>query len=178
MSWLPHRWRTQWNAIRNANCNISESSNLWTHLALPSGSMSVGVSVHPHPRNFSRADRLAFKPLIRRWNKHILEICEKKKLLVLFFFLFLSFPCFSFWEKKRGMWDDPSSHSFFGSCGISKKNNPLASSCFLLIFGSPIRQEYPLNLSILLSGGKETNKDSLSNGEWSGRSSDWKSSEL
>jgi len=28
-----------------------------------------------------------------------------------------------------------------------------------------IRQDYPLNLSILLSGGKETNKDSPSNGE-------------
>jgi hypothetical protein len=26
-------------------------------------------------------------------------------------------------------------------------------------------REHPLNLSILLSGGKETNKDSLSNGE-------------
>ena len=26
--------------------------------------------------------------------------------------------------------------------------------------------EYPLNLSILLKGGKETNKDFLSNGEW------------
>ena len=28
-----------------------------------------------------------------------------------------------------------------------------------------IRRDYPLNLSISLSGGKETNKDSLSNGE-------------
>jgi len=28
-----------------------------------------------------------------------------------------------------------------------------------------IRRDYPLNLSILLSGGKETNEDSLSNGE-------------
>ena len=28
-----------------------------------------------------------------------------------------------------------------------------------------IRQDYPLNLSILISGGKETNKDSPSNGE-------------
>ena len=38
-----------------------------------------------------------------------------------------------------------------------------------------MKQEYPLNLSILLSGGKETNKDALSNGEWSGQSSTWKS---
>ena len=30
---------------------------------------------------------------------------------------------------------------------------------------SQIRQEYPLNLSISISGGKETNKDSPSNGE-------------
>ena len=28
-----------------------------------------------------------------------------------------------------------------------------------------LRQGYPLNLSISLSGGKETNKDALSNGE-------------
>lgn len=28
-----------------------------------------------------------------------------------------------------------------------------------------IRRDYPLNLSILLSGGKENNNDSLSNGE-------------
>jgi hypothetical protein len=32
------------------------------------------------------------------------------------------------------------------------------------------RRDYPLNLSILLSGGKETNKDSLSNGERKGKS--------
>ena len=34
MSWLPQRWRTQRNAIRNANRTTSESSNFWTHLAL------------------------------------------------------------------------------------------------------------------------------------------------
>jgi hypothetical protein len=28
-----------------------------------------------------------------------------------------------------------------------------------------MKRDYPLNLSILLSGGKETNKDSPSNGE-------------
>ena len=33
-----------------------------------------------------------------------------------------------------------------------------------------IRRDYPLNLSISLSGGKETNKDSPSNGERSGKS--------
>lgn len=49
-------------------------------------------------------------------------------------------------------------------------------------FGSPelgettnrpqIRREYPLNLSILLSGGRETNKDSPSSGERRGKSSE------
>lgn len=34
-----------------------------------------------------------------------------------------------------------------------------------LSFRPEIRRDYPLNLSILLSGGKETNKDSPSNGE-------------
>ncbi len=38
-----------------------------------------------------------------------------------------------------------------------------------------IRRDYPLNLSISISGGKETNKDSLSNGERSGNSSSLKS---
>ena len=43
------------------------------------------------------------------------------------------------------------------------------------IFGSQIRRDYPLNLSILLSGGKETNQDSLSSGERSGMRPRWKS---
>ena len=41
-----------------------------------------------------------------------------------------------------------------------------------------IRRDYPLNLSILLSGGKETNQDSLSNGERTGNSSNFKSRSL
>ena len=32
-----------------------------------------------------------------------------------------------------------------------------------------LRQDYPLNLSISISGGKETNQDSLSNGERTGK---------
>ena len=37
-------------------------------------------------------------------------------------------------------------------------------------FRPEIRQGYPLNLSISISGGKETNQDSLSNGERNGKS--------
>ena len=40
---------------------------------------------------------------------------------------------------------------------------------------SEIKQDYPLNLSISVSGGKETNKDCPSNGEWTGKSSNCKS---
>jgi hypothetical protein len=43
---------------------------------------------------------------------------------------------------------------------------------------SQMKWDYPLNLSILLRGGKETNKDSPSNGEWSGKSSIWKAIQL
>ena len=35
----------------------------------------------------------------------------------------------------------------------------------VLNFRPELRQDYPLNLSISISGGKETNQDALSNGE-------------
>lgn len=38
-----------------------------------------------------------------------------------------------------------------------------------------IERHHPLNLSILLSGGRETNRDSLSSGERTGKSSSFKS---
>lgn len=52
-------------------------------------------------------------------------------------------------------------------------NQKEAKDCISVLFqknritfsGSPIKQEDPPNLSILLSGGKETNKDSLSKGD-------------
>ena len=47
---------------------------------------------------------------------------------------------------------------------------------FFFFFPEPqIRRDHPLNLSILISGGRETNKDSPSNGERSGNSSSLKS---
>ena len=41
----------------------------------------------------------------------------------------------------------------------------LNEAIFKSNFRPLIGRDYPLNLSISLSGGKETNKDSLSNGE-------------
>ena len=73
------------------------------------------------------------------------------------------------------------------ACSLNRRLNSLLSfwQCFksLLPFSKEkpqhhwpqIRQDYPLNLSILISGGKETNQDSPSNGEWSGKSSSLKS---
>jgi hypothetical protein len=40
----------------------------------------------------------------------------------------------------------------------------------MLLAGPQVRRGYPLSLSISISGGKETNKDSLSNGERTGNS--------
>ena len=44
ISWFPYRWRTQRNAICNANCKIHESSNLWTQLA-PTTCRHICISV-------------------------------------------------------------------------------------------------------------------------------------
>ena len=50
-----------------------------------------------------------------------------------------------------------------------------ASSSLPLSSEPQIRRDHPLNLSISISGGRETNEDSLSNGERSGKSSSLKS---
>ena len=53
------------------------------------------------------------------------------------------------------------------SCPRSPRPRPRFASFRLR---PQIRRDYPLNLSILLSGGKETNQDSLSSGERRGKS--------
>ena len=47
----------------------------------------------------------------------------------------------------------------------SREVHGLGVSKHPLVTRPEIRRDYPLNLSILVSGGKETNQDSLSNGE-------------
>ena len=51
----------------------------------------------------------------------------------------------------------------------STRDDQIAARCSS--FRPQIRREHSLNLSILLSEGKENNNDSLSNGEWTGKSS-------
>ena len=60
-----------------------------------------------------------------------------------------------------------------GSAGESDAFAGGEASCFPPIpshFRPEIRQDYPPNLSILISGGKENNCDALSNGERNGHS--------
>ena len=81
---------------------------------------------------------------------------------------------------ESGMWLDLSYYSGHHSCwalehltgGVLWRVNWLGltrNGHFItgpMSFSRPeIRRDYPLNLSISLRGGKETNKDSLSNGE-------------
>ena len=53
------------------------------------------------------------------------------------------------------------------SVGVSSPEAALSPSWSQTpLFSRPeSRQDYPLNLSILISGGKENNRDALSNGE-------------
>ena len=53
-----------------------------------------------------------------------------------------------------------------GECGLlDEEVVSLWVLAMLVSFGSQVKQEDPLNLSILLSGGRETNKDSPSKGD-------------
>ena len=52
----------------------------------------------------------------------------------------------------------------------SERNRDLDHPLMTFIYRPQIGRDYPLNLSILIGGGKETNKDSLSSGERTGRS--------
>ena len=65
---------------------------------------------------------------------------------------------------------------------IEREREREKCACALLLFFSflflpepQIRRDHPLNLSISISGGRETNQDSPSNGERSGKSSSLKS---
>ena len=89
---------------------------------------------------------------LRKWNEQIFLFKEKlfKKL-----FLEKFLKLFFFKLKKKVK-------NFFNWI-YKKKSQP------------QIKQDYPLNLSILLSGGRENNSDSLSSGERRGKSPNLKS---
>ena len=140
------------------NCRTSESSNLWTHIALYFKIEYVYLRVSSsHLHSYSIKSGF--------YDSH-------------WHFLFMSIQI----QKTCVIVD-----SFFQSL----INNLLFYHHWTVVFSSlesmfihhsifynswpQIRQDNPLNLSILLSGGKETNKDTSSNGEWSRYSSSLKS---
>ena len=158
MSWFPQRWRTQWNAIRHANrriqwvikiLNAACTSSEVCLLECLSFKLLYTPNVYDEPTDFNEKGYYRNK-FHHDFNENV---CRWKRRLS------------SISDGERDvincMWTSR-------RMGLIKRQS----------FGPLIRQDYPLNLSILLGGGKETNKDSLSNGEWSGKCSDWKSSEL
>ena len=56
------------------------------------------------------------------------------------------------------------------ACGLLLEAKQERASGHVYNIRPELRQDYPLNLSISISGGKETNKDSPSNGERTGKS--------
>ena len=167
---------------------FSESSNLWTQIALSGtpGSMSAWVSFKPildHGCSFNR--------LGRRWGSSLhsgalLKIATRRR----------TWP-----PSNRGYaarlacllnsssvvaWCGTKEQSFELLIHLMQSWKLLNATVELFAAGErlnpnqfipwpQISQDYPLNLSILISGGKENNSDCLSNGEWSGKSSNLKS---
>ncbi|MED6154132.1 hypothetical protein PIB30_109064 [Stylosanthes scabra] len=73
-------------------------------------------------------------------------------------------------EQRRGGWWSSSNlvagRAFFSP--VSRPGDPQATR--IVLARPQVRRGYPLSLSISISGGKETNKDSPSNGERTGKS--------
>ena len=149
--WFPQRWRTPRNAICNVNCRIK-----WIIKSLNANGCSGprGWSI-PGPDSFAKRKMLY---RTRHWAL-LFWIASPQE---------LKRPCAPLASKRCAEVVKHQGALCFWRRGLFQ------TSCFR----AGLRQEDPLNLNILLSGGKETNKDSLSNGEWSGNSSMWKSASL
>ena len=124
-----------------------ESSDLWTQPALGSSLLSMFVSVC----------------LVDFIQLNAIELSSLKGLS---------------WKAKA--WDSPANDVVSVYREFVGQHRSLSFTYVLIkkttLQSAPeIKQEHPLNLSISVSGGKETNKDCLSSGEWRGKSSSWKS---
>ena len=140
---------------------FSESLNLWTQMALLGSprSMSVWVS------DFIERTRECGIEVSRRVS--IKSPCPLKDSSI-----GLAFSIETWVRRLKIIF------SFAQTCNSRNKIQSKRWQTINIKSWPQIRQGYPLNLSILISGGKETNKDSLSNGEWSGNSSNLKSPTL
>ena len=152
---------------------FSESSNLWTHLALPGIPGSTPVRVSRNLSSFGWPFCLSISlgcwalpcPLLGRLALKALADPHVALVLLSVIMHLIAEDTFQGGQSSFGLLSKPGFADYW--------------ICVPLFQLWPrIRWDYPLNLSISISGGKETNKDSPSNGEWSGKSSNLKSGNL
>jgi len=158
MSRFRQRWRTRPVAICIVICSPSESSKFWTHIAL---------GVNPKYSWFSECFLLPLGSfgtlfwIFLNTEKKIFQIFYKKRKGMQknhFFFFFKSREQFLCMWKKSKKW------IFLFPLFVRVQT-----------FTPELAKGYPLDLSILISVGKENNNDFGSNGEWSRKSSNFKS---
>ena len=174
---------------------FSESSNLWTQIALLGSPRSTPLSVSVQTP-LSSVDAI-FNALAGKWES--IDLCNSllkfnewvllpSQLVLRYNSLEQLLPTSDVNTDLRGLlfyvclvWRHlycfQRTRCVSRSCNVAFKcyNRLELHMRFESEFWSEMKRDNPLNLSILIRGGKETNKDSPSNGEWSGKSSIWKS---
>lgn len=109
---------------------------------------------------------LVYKNVVYVWNGVIHLYTHKKNFIVYTVITHeksLSYPCCIMMVNI---------HTIEFMCTCMCYNIPCSSwNYFIHSFQAEVKLEYLLNLSILISKGKEINWDCLSNGEWTGKSS-------
>ena len=160
ITWLGGRWRTQLTACRNVNCRILEHRHFERILRIQLNIESMsdsGSFLHPSSIALGSAEDwanpLGLLALSFRWS----------------FVSSVTSRCVAVKSVARA-------DSL--RCALELGSRGLVASAFMrqrtigsnFYFRPESRQDYPPNLSILISGGKENNSDYLSNSEWNGTS--------
>lgn len=155
------RWRTQQSAISGINCRIIQLPNLWTQKAHGRSSLRV-IPVHA-------ASQCRTKNLLRPDSSFGVGLVLEKRTRALDVGWTITKPI-----RVGAIFHFPSAFSLTSRFGVDApgkpktKTKPKQRFRFPFLFSHEIRsqtwvwQDYPPNLSILLSGGKENNRDSLS----------------
>lgn len=155
MSGLPYRWRTQRNVIRDVNCMTS-----WI-IEILNASWASFVEECLFECQYAIPNRIIL-PTIYVCANIGLESCDP--------ILVVSGTCSSvaFWRNLMVL---------FTRIWKEEHAKSLAKGLCLCCWADEVRhwpqikQGNPPNLSILLSGGEETNRDFPRNGEWNGKCS-------
>ena len=165
---LTSRWRTQQTVWISVNCRTHWTSIFWTQIAGQCSSLTnacLRVTIKSLKNLIFENTSVPYTMCIARfWFNHSTNVYITR-------YAYARTPNTGEWERWVG-----SHSSLLKTLCCSLVVYTLVHSLgTLLTYRSPfwpqIRREHSLNLSILLSEGKETNKDSLSNGEWTGKSS-------